>query len=99
MENFVSICAAEIDPVAGAAVDVSGDGDAVRRGMKTIRDVRKGSRRPLTDERKQRVADVYNAHDSGGIEAVVAAFVVSKSTAVRYISKARDAGLIEKRQK
>ena len=100
VEVFVSLCSAEITERTGehlAAVHRSGE-EAVRKGMRTIRDVRKGSRRPMTGERRQRVADVYNAQESGGIEAVEAAFAVSRSTAVRYIRAARDAGLIESRK-
>ena len=99
IETFVALCSGEIverGPEGGSAV--YGGEDRIKAGMKTIRDVRKGSRRPLTGERKQRVADVYNAHETGGIEAVEAAFTVSRSTAIRYIKAAREAGLIEKRE-
>ncbi len=99
VEVFVSLCSAEVTERTEStlsAVHLSGE-DAVRRGMRTVRDVRKGSRRPMTGERRQRVADIYNAHDVGGIEAVERAFTVSRSTAIRYIKAAREAGLIEKR--
>lgn len=99
IETFVALCSGEIvesGPDWGRAVH--GGEDRVRAGVKTIRDVRKGSRRPMTGERRQRVADIYNAHETGGIEAVKAAFVVSRSTAIRYINAAREAALIETRK-
>lgn len=100
VETFVALCSGQIvendDPDMTTALFSSGE-DHVTAGIKTIRDARKGSRRRLTDERKQRVADVYNAHESGGIDAVETAFAVSRATAVRYIKAAREAGLIEKR--
>lgn len=71
---------------------------SVREGMKAIRNIRKGSRRPMTADRLSRVAEAYNAQETGGIEAVEVAFTVSRSTAIRYINAARDAGLIERRQ-
>ncbi len=101
VERFVSLVSGGPIKVISEyeiSADVPLGEDAVRRGMKTIRDVRKGSRRPLSEERKRRVADVYNAHDTGGIEAVERAFDVSRSTAIRYIRAARDVGLIERRQ-
>lgn len=99
IEMFVAVCSGRVTASSSQGwAGEFGDGEAfVRGGMKTIRDVRKGSRRPLRGERRQRVADVYNAHESGGIEAVEAAFVVSRSTAIRYIRAARDAGLIHPR--
>jgi len=100
IETFVTLCSGELVPSekAGQVTAVyRSDPNTVRTGMRAIRDVRKGSRRPLTPDRKQRVADVYNAQESGGIEAVEAAFSVSRSTAVRYIRAAREAGLIESR--
>ena len=70
-------------------------GPGVRQeSAKFVSRSRQGSRRPMTAERKQRVADVYNAQETGGIEAVEIAFEVSRSTAKRYINAAKDAGLI-----
>ena len=66
----------------------------LRKGMKQIAVARRGSRRPMTAERRKRVAEIYNAQETGGIEAVELAFNVSRSTAVRYINAAREAGLI-----
>lgn len=102
IESFVGMVSPEIvevdDKGGGKAVIRPGE-EFVREGARVVRQSRKGSRRPMTDDRKQRVADVYNAHESGGIEAVELAFSVSRSTAIRYINAARDAGLIEKRAK
>lgn len=99
VETFVAVFSSEITVNSGGRVTAvySGDEESLRRVMKTIRNVRKGGRRPLTEERKRRVAELYNAHDQGGIEAVEIAFTVSRSTAARYIKAAREAGLIEKR--
>lgn len=101
VEAFVSLCSAEFverDSTTGAYSAAWPDSElALRRGMKAIRDVRKGSRRPMTGERRQRVADVYNAHQSGGIEAIMVAFGVSRATAIRYIKSAREADLITKK--
>ncbi|MFE5342344.1 hypothetical protein ACFQ80_19120 [Isoptericola sp. NPDC056578] len=96
VENFVALCAGELRPSPpGVTVARFNSGpDAVLAGMKTIRDVRKGSRRPLTEARMARVAEVYNAQESGGIRAVELAFTVSRSTAQRHIRAAKKAGLI-----
>ncbi len=96
VETFVAVCCFEPIGEAGVGISVSTE-EGVRAGMRTIREIRKGSRRPLTGERKRRIADVYNAQETGGIEAVERAFTVSRSTAARYIKAAREAGLIEKR--
>ena len=50
----------------------------------------------MSASRKRRVAEIYNAHETGGIEAIERAFSVSRSTAIRYIRAAREADLIEK---
>ena len=99
IETFVALCSTEIVETKDGTVTsvMRVDQASVDKGIRTIRDARKGSRRPMNDARRKRVADIYNAHESGGIEAVQAAFSVSRSTAVRYINAARDAELIEKR--
>lgn len=101
VETIVAVCSYRItffDPETGQLSAVK-DNQTVPDAVKDVASSRKGSRRPMTDDRKQRVADVYNAHESGGIEAVENGFRVSRSTAIRYINAARDAGLIEKRAK
>lgn len=100
IEAFVARCSDQLQTSEDGQVSAihRGDEREVIDGMKTIREVRRGSRRAMTDARKRRVADVYNARESGRIEAVEAAFAVSRSTAIRYIKAARDAGLIEKRK-
>lgn len=99
IETVVAMCSGEIqESKPGEIAAAFGGQDRALAGMRTIRDARKGSRRPLTPQRKQRVADVYNAHETGGIDAVQTAFTgISRSTATRYIKAAREAGLIEKR--
>ena len=101
IETFVALVSSQIVEVKDGTVKsvLRGGEESVRGGMKTVRDARKGSRRIMTGERRQRVAEIYNAHETGGIEAVELAFNVSRSTAIRYINSARDAGLIEKRSK
>ena len=100
IETFVSWCSAGPihaqvqNGIVNMYADTPGDEKAVREGMKTIRDVRKGSR--MSASRKRRVAEIYNAHETGGIEAIERAFSVSRSTAIRYIRAAREADLIEK---
>lgn len=101
VETFVALVASEIVERDGGSISavVRGDEASVRGGMKTVRAARRGSRRPMTDERRKRVAHVYNAQEAGGIEAVELAFQVSRSTAIRYINAARDAGLIQGKTK
>lgn len=99
--TFVALCSVELttrDTKSGAFSGTWPDSEiALRRGVQAIENARKGSRRPMTRERLQRVADVYNAHTSGGIEAVEVAFGKKRATAIRYIKAARDAGLIKAR--
>ena len=99
VETFVSWCSTELIEQDFATGEWSGtwpnNEDSLRRGINTIRDVRKGSRRRMTPARLQRVAVAYNAQTTGGIEAVQLAFGVSRSTAIRYVRYARAADLIE----
>jgi hypothetical protein len=70
------------------------DPSAVQPGRRTIAESRKGSRRALTDALWRRVAGIYLSQDSLGLEAVEAAFGVSRSTAARYVRASREAGHI-----
>jgi hypothetical protein len=67
-----------------------GDADARRAAIKTIREARAASRRKITDELLERVAEVYreNVHDHP-TQAVERAFGVSYRTASRYVQMAR----------
>jgi hypothetical protein len=56
-------------------------------------------KRSMTSALKQQVAQVYGEAEVGGIDAVMDAFGVSRTSAVRYINAARDAGLIEPRKR
>jgi len=96
IESIVGMCAGRLTESPDGVLSYNIDFD-FQAGMKAIRDVRKGSRRTLTDARKQKVAELYNTHETGGIEAVMKAFGVSRSTAIRYIKATRESGLIEKR--
>ncbi len=101
VETFVSLMSSEIVEREAGKISsvVRGDETSIRAGMRTVRAARKGSRRPMTDERKQEVAQIYNAADLYGLEDVQDRFRVSRSTAARYVKAARDAGLIERRTK
>ena len=96
VESFVALMAAEVVESDDGSISAIYDGspEQAKDGMRAIRDARKGSRRPMTDERKKRVAETYNAQSIGGLEAVEAAFGVSRATAARYVRQAREAGLI-----
>lgn len=100
LDAFVSSLSGEIrEREDGVEEAVYRTGEAsIRQGMKAIQNARKGSRRPMTLARLSRVAEAYLGQETGGIEAVEIAFTVSRSTAIRYINAARDAGLIEKRK-
>lgn len=67
----------------------------ISQGAKAIGDARKNSRRPVKTSDFEEAAKIYNAQDTKGIEAVMAALNVSRSTAVRRIRKAKELGLIE----
>lgn len=100
VEVFVAKVSMQIVSGEGEPIHavVGGTEESMRRGMKVIRQARKASRRPLTADRLRRVADVYNAHDDGALEAVADHFGVSRSTAARHVRAAREAGLIEARR-
>lgn len=63
----------------------------IRRGIRTVQNVRARSQRPMTDDRLRQVATLYQAQDSGGIEAVAAVYNVHRATAARWVAKAREA--------
>ena len=96
VETFVAICSGRITNSDGTVTRIaySRSESDIRAGIKEVSKARAGSRRQLTDEVKRKTAEVYNAHDKGGIAAVEAAFSVSRSTAIRYINAAKSEGLI-----
>lgn len=69
----------------------------IRRAMRTIQTSRRRSQRQMTPARLQHVADVYQAQESGGIEAVADAYNVHRATAARWIAQARAAGILPAR--
>ncbi|WP_425309085.1 hypothetical protein AADG42_10105 [Ammonicoccus fulvus] len=69
--------------------------DSFFEGVREIRRARKNSRRPMTRHRLEQVAEIYNAQDEGGLEAIEIALSVSRSTAARYVRQAREEGLIK----
>jgi transposase-like protein len=65
--------------------------------LKTIRGLRKQSRRRVTSTRHREVAEIYREHlDSGApTKAVAEHFGIADSTASLYVREARNAGLLE----
>ena len=80
--------------LGGAPQDV----ELIRHGVNAVRNARKRSQRVMTPERMKRVAEVYQAQETGGLDAVAAAFNVHRTTAYRWITKAREAGLLPARE-
>ena len=70
----------------------------IREAVSLIRTARRADRRTMNDELLARVAEVYTAQASKGVEAVQAAFGTSYRTAARYVKGARDEGLIPGRE-
>ena len=98
VETFVAMVSGVVTRHEGGKMTIAykTGPEHVREGLKVISEARKGSRRPITDQVLRDVAEIYNAQDKGGIEAVQRAFGFSRSTAVRRINKATDAGYISK---
>lgn len=99
IEIFVALSSGQVTQRDGSRMTVvqgSGDKD-VSNGIRAVRKSREGSRRPLTDDRLKQVAEIYNSQEMGGAEAVGRAFGKSKSTALRWIDRATDAGYITDR--
>lgn len=78
----------------GADADVT----EIRAGIRAVANARKRSQRVMSTERLTRVAEIYLAQESGGLEAVAAAYNVHRATAARWIAKAREAGLLAPRE-
>ncbi|NYI41506.1 hypothetical protein [Demequina lutea] len=99
LESFITVMSFKVtERNGGKWAAVSSDTDVdIREGMRSISRSRRGERRRITGVLKARIAEIYEAHDSGGIEAVATAFNVSKSTAIRYINEATADGLITSR--
>ena len=96
IEAFVGLVSAQVVEHKDGSLHFIYDGteEEARGGMKAAMEARKGSRRRMTDRRMTQIADAYNAHETGGLEAVQRTFGVSKATAARYVRQAREAGLI-----
>jgi len=105
LETMVEVVSArwlgEIEPDGGVGFGMGMvfDADWTRQARRAITKLRDGSRRPVTTAELQQVADVYNAHETGGLEAVMVAIRKSESTAARRIRDARKAGLIGERKR
>lgn len=69
----------------------------IRRGMRTVQQARGRSQRQMSPDRLQKVADIYNAQEVGGIEAVAEVYNVHRTTAARWIAKARALHLVSRR--
>lgn len=72
--------------------------DEFRRSRSALREVRRASRRKVTPELLAQVAEVYRANPDRPAEAVEMAFATSTRTAFRYISMAREQGILEPRE-
>lgn len=60
-----------------------------------VRYARKGARRSVTDDLLRQAADIYRQNvDANPVESVATAFQTSHRTAARYVSKARELGLL-----
>lgn len=98
IEYAVAIAAIDIDEKFENGFVGSRSDDTSTRAYRAVRDLRRGSRRPMTEQRLQRIADTYHAQQVGGLEAIEIAFGVSRATAARYLKAAREAGLVEERK-
>ena len=94
LEMIVSACAG-VPSGEGFAFGASPES---RTSVEAIREARRITRRKLTDDDLQQVADVYSQEPRGGQGRVQAAWGVSKATAERYVKRAKLAGLIESRK-
>ena len=92
LEMIVAACAG-VPSGEGFAFGVSSE---VRTSVEAIREARRITRRKITDDFLQQVADVYR-QPQGGLGRVRAAWGAPKSTAERWVKLARLAGLIETR--
>lgn len=63
----------------------------------SVRPVRESTRQSLTYEQLARVAELYRAAESTGIEAVASAFNLRRETAAEWVEKARQTGHIMSR--
>lgn len=101
VETFVALASGEVTHHEGGKMTIAykTGSERVRESLRAISEARKGSRRPITDQVLRDVAEVYNAQDKGGIEAVQRSFGFSRSTAIRRINKATEAGYISKEKR
>jgi len=78
---------------------------SARRPLETMPDLvdlstfktKRRVRRTIDSKLLSRVAEIYNATEYWGVDAVMSEFEVSKSSAIRYINMARDKGYIPPR--
>lgn len=92
LEDIVAATSAEIVSTEGGLTTarVKVGEDAHRAAVSTIRAARQGSRRTVTDDLLQSVADVYRENiNDRPVEAVQRAFGTSYRTAARYVQLAR----------
>lgn len=79
----------------GGWVHTRGSDSLFRRDRKAVEKAVSQSRRKMTDEFKQQIADVYNGAPAGTrIAAIKAAFGVEQRQAIRYKQAAQEARLI-----
>lgn len=101
VEVVTSACSWVVTSREGSAYALgpSDDSSVVIAGAHAIQRARNISRRLMTEDRLQTVADAYNSSETHGLQAVEKAFNCSRSTASRYISAARSAKLIDDRRR
>ena len=76
--------------LGGDARDVA----LIREGVGAVRNARKRSQRVMTPARMRQIAEIYAANETGGLEAVADAFGVHRTTAYRWLTKVREAGML-----
>jgi len=62
---------------------------------RSVRNARQANRRRVTPDLLARVAEVYVAASGNRLEVIQKAFEVSERTAARYVTRAREAGLLD----
>lgn len=66
-----------------------------RAKERSVRSARRAVRRKLTPERMAKVAEVYRTAEGNKLAAIQAEFEVSERTAARYVTAARETGLLD----
>lgn len=73
-----------------SAVGPDADVDVIRQGIRVVENARTRSQRRLTPDRMKRIAEIYLAQETGGLDAVAEAYNVHRTTAYRWVTKIRE---------